>query len=569
MALRPGTTPRQTLDYLIDLFEPRIRNAFLAAIQDIVDNTILNEVIRAIENGDPEAAFRALGFSNAAMEPLVTAIEQAFESGGVMTGDNFPKYLRTPSGRAVFRFDVRNSRAEAWLRDHSGQLITRISNEVRENVRSALEQGMLEGVNPRSVARNIVGHVDPVTKQRTGGLVGLTPNQQKWVSNTRRDLLNLDPNYFNRELRDKRFDRTVAKAIAEERALPMDVIEKLTNAYKNKALKYRGDMIGRTEAIQALNQSEWEAVMQAVDMGALRRQDVSRHWDAAGDTRTRWSHMRMDRKYNKAGVEIDEPFVSPSGARMMFPGDTSLGAPGEEVINCRCRVRLKVDFLARWNDGPQTPRGPIVPPAQAVKPPVPIETPEQRNTRLDGELKSYVLDNGRRENREFLWAYDRKTGEKLGQNLGTTSHVAIPEDMAAAMLDHNAEIVAHHNHPSSSSFSWADLFQVTNSPGLAGLWAHGHNGSSYYAEGVRPLAKSAFDAASNQIRNELQTLINNAYQTDKALAETLIPAAGKMHGHAVSMLLQKQKYITYSADLQNENVAAFEKLEHWFKEFFK
>jgi hypothetical protein len=38
--------------------------------------------------------------------------------------------------------------------------------------------------------------------------------------------------------------------------------------------------------------------------------------------------------------------VSPSGARMMFPGDFSLGAPPEEIINCRCVVKHRVDFLA-------------------------------------------------------------------------------------------------------------------------------------------------------------------------------------------------------------------------------
>lgn len=349
---------RQTLDDLIDLFTPAIRDAFLEALRGVVDEVLIGEVIAAIENGDPTAAFEALGFSQAALRPITAAIERAFETGGVLTGETFPKYLRTPTGRAIFRFDVRNSRAEAWLRDHSSQLVTRLSDEARSVVRTTLERGMLEGRNPRVVANDIVGvrttRVDPATGEKTytrvGGAVGLTTNQEKWVASARRRLLDLDDAYFGMELRDKRFDSVVRRAIADGRPLPADTVEKLTTAYKVKALKYRGDNIARTEAMQALNRSEWEATMQAVDIGALRRQDVTRHWDSASDTRVRWSHKAMDTKYKAEGVGIDEPFVSPSGAQMMHPGDTSLGAGADEVAMCRCRVRMKVDFLAQWND---------------------------------------------------------------------------------------------------------------------------------------------------------------------------------------------------------------------------
>lgn len=337
---------RQTLDDLIELFSPEIRNAFQAAMQDVVDNAIINQMIEAIEQGDVIAAFEALGFTQAAMLPIIKVVENAFERGGVLTGEKFPKFLRTPSGRAIFRFDVRNSRAEAWLRDHSSQLVTRLTDEARDNVRSVMERGMIAGVNPRSTALDIVGRIDPTSRKRVGGIIGLTRNQELWVANTRRDLVNLSENYFNRELRDKRFDKTVRAAIDNGIALDRDTIDKLVTAYKNNALRYRGETIARTEAIQALNQSEYEATLQAVDMGALRANDVKRVWDSAGDKRVRWSHSKLDGQ----AVGINEPFVSPSGARLMFPGDTSLGAGADEVVNCRCRVRMEVDFLAQWVD---------------------------------------------------------------------------------------------------------------------------------------------------------------------------------------------------------------------------
>jgi hypothetical protein len=338
-------TPKQQLDALIDLFAPDIRSAFLAAVQDVVDNVILNQIVDAIQRGDPEAAFRALGISDAAMRPITAAIERAFEQGGVMTGATFPKYLNTASGKAVFRFDVRNSRAEAWLRDKSSSLITHIQEDARVGVRNTLTVGMEAGRNPRNVALDIVGRLDK-TGHRVGGIVGLNQQQEYWARSARRRLTDLDSAYFNMELRDKRFDRTVEAAIKAGKPLPSDVVEKLTTRYKANALRYRGEMIGRTEAMQSLNRAEWEATKQAVDLGAVSESAVRRHWDSAGDSRVRYSHRSMDRKYNKKGVGLDEPFRSPSGALMMHPGDTSLGASADEVVACRCRVRTKIDWLA-------------------------------------------------------------------------------------------------------------------------------------------------------------------------------------------------------------------------------
>lgn len=343
---------RETLDTLIDLFIPELRNAFLGAIQNVVDNAVLMDVIKAIESGDVEAAFRSLGFSDAAMRPLTAVIEQAFERGGVLTGGTFPRYLNTPSGRAVFYFDVRNSRAEAYLRDHSSSLVTRIREDTRVAVRNVLTDGMQLGDNPRRVALDIIGRVDPVTRKRVGGIVGLTPGQERWVGSARNKLANLDDSYFQMELRDKRSDSVVRRAIAEGRPLNRETIDRLIIGYKNNALKYRGETIARTEALQSLNQSEYEAIKQAVDLGAVDESAVRRHWDSAGDKRVRWSHKRMDAIYDKKGVGLDEPFKSPSGVLMMFPGDTSnIGGAdpkkvAAEVVMCRCRVRLKVDWLA-------------------------------------------------------------------------------------------------------------------------------------------------------------------------------------------------------------------------------
>lgn len=332
---------------LVARFEIEIQNAFLEAIQNIKDEVILQELIDAITEGDINRAIASLGMSEAALRPLIAKIEQSFEMGGVITGGTFPRDLRTPFTRTVFRFDVRNSRAEAWLRDRSSKLVQKIEQETRVLVRNAVTSGLQRGIGPRNVALDLVGRIDPVTKKRMGGVIGLTPYQQGIVDRMRTDLLTLNSRYFSRAQRPARFDDIVQAAFDAGKPLDVDMIERLVTMYKNNMLRYRGEVIGRTEAIASLNRSELEAINQAVDSGMVKASAVKRVWDSAGDDgRTRESHLQMDGQT----VGLNEAFTFPDGTKAMFPGDNSLDAPGSETIQCRCVARTEIDWLAGARD---------------------------------------------------------------------------------------------------------------------------------------------------------------------------------------------------------------------------
>lgn len=336
-----------SLEQLIALKIPEIQRLFLEVMQDIVDRAILSEMIAAIEANDAERLFKATGFTPAALAPIIDAIEQVYKDSAETTTDGMPKRIRTPTGLAIFRFDMRNPRVENDLKVNSSILITRLTEEARQNVRNALQDGMIKGDNPRTTALNIVGRIDPVTKQRIGGVIGLTENQEMWVRNAERYLKQLDPKYFNLKLRDKRFDSIVQKAIESGKPLSSDDVSKIITRYKAAALKWRGENISRTETIQALNRGEYMANMQLVQEGLIKPEQVTKEWDDVGDSRVRHTHRFLAQKYGKGkGIGLDEPFISPSGARLMFPGDSRLGAPVEEIAHCRCRVHIRVNWLA-------------------------------------------------------------------------------------------------------------------------------------------------------------------------------------------------------------------------------
>lgn len=347
------TSAAAKLKKLVEQFTPTIRDAFLEAISDITSRVVLKELTEAIEEGDITRAVAALGIDEAAFRPLTAAIEQAFEIGGLTTAETFPRT------RTVFRFDVRNSRAEAWARDHSSAKVRELAEETRERVRATIQKGMIDGRNPRSTGLDLVGRVDRKTGNRVGGVIGLTGAQQKWVDNARKDIAELNAlldksltreqlskridnnNYFSRARRMPSGDAIIKRKLLSGQRIDADTTEKLMTHYKRSMLEYRGESDGRTESISALNQSEHEAIMQAVEKGTVKEAAVKRIWDAAGDDRVRDDHALMDGQT----VGLREPFTFPDGSKAMFPGDRSLDAPPEQIIQCRCIVRTVIDWL--------------------------------------------------------------------------------------------------------------------------------------------------------------------------------------------------------------------------------
>ncbi|ACL61751.1 phage minor head protein [Methylobacterium nodulans] len=325
---------------LIDAWAPRLQRAFLAAIADIQDKAQIGVIAALLERGDVNGAVEAVGLDPVAFRALDATTAQAFEDGGTFTVARFPA-LRQPNGhRLTIRFDVRNPSAEDWLRDHSSRKVTEIVDDQRVMIRAALTAGMVAGRNPRDVALDLVGRINPATGRREGGTIGLTAHQEEWARRYADQLARLDPAALTRQLRDKRFDSTVRTAIEQGKALKADQIAKMVLAYRNRALRYRAETIGRTEAMAALHQSQHEATQQAINAGQINPMHVEEIWRTTLDGRERDTHRAM----NGQRVRRGQPFVSPSGARLRYPGDPQ--APAAEIVNCRCYVEVKVNFLA-------------------------------------------------------------------------------------------------------------------------------------------------------------------------------------------------------------------------------
>jgi hypothetical protein len=184
---------------------------------------------------------------------------------------------------------------------------------------------------------DIVGRVNPQTGRREGGLLGLTANQAAAVLKARTQLLTFDLAYFKRGLRNRSFDRMIQSAFRDEKRLTEAQLSRILGSYSNRLLKLRGDTIARTESIASLHAGQREAFSQAIGRGAFGPQHVVRIWRATGDVRTRDAHVAI----NGEVVGWDQRFSN----GLLFPAEP--GGPPEEVINCRCWLETRVDFIGQ------------------------------------------------------------------------------------------------------------------------------------------------------------------------------------------------------------------------------
>lgn len=324
----------QRIRKLLGQYDKEVREAFLRAIQGRVNSINMRSLEQAIEARDFNRVLTIAGLTRADLFPLDSALSNAFVAGGQTVSQAAPAYA------VAFGFDGRARRAEAWARGHVGGLVGGIVDEQLDMLRQAIGDQLQSGTAPRVVATRIAGRT--VNGRRQGGIVGLSRLQGGYLESARAELENLDGAYFQRTLRDRRFDGVVRRAITDGTALSRTDVERITARYGSRMLFHRGETIARTESITALRAGRREGVLQGIEAGAIREERLSRVWSATLDKRTRDDHVAIDGQKVEG---IDAPFVLPDGSRMLYPGDTSMGASASQTINCRCYDEYVVDWL--------------------------------------------------------------------------------------------------------------------------------------------------------------------------------------------------------------------------------
>lgn len=323
------------LEELIAKLSADIRKAFLEAIGALRSSIDVPTLVKALEAGDVAEAMRLVGLEPARFRPIERQLFVAYETAGLDITVGIDR-VRRSNVQALF--DINEPAAAQWIKGHTTDLIRQITDDQRRLIETAfapLHSGidpLISGDTPQKLALDLVGRVNRVTGKREGGFLGLTSQQAEWARNYEAELQGVpDAAALGRNLRDRRFDKAIRKAIASGEPLPEKTRLAAANAYRNRALRYRAEAIAGNEAHVVTIQAQTDAWEQASDRGALEGRSIRRRWITREDARVRPTHAAIP-GMNPKGVGLKEPFKTPIGPTMQ-PGWSF--EPG-----CRCMVHI-------------------------------------------------------------------------------------------------------------------------------------------------------------------------------------------------------------------------------------
>lgn len=309
----------------IDKYQPKIRKAILAVWEELRKQFTYKELETALVTEGVNGIMRYLD----ALEPTMAAIlvpelQEAIAESGRLVIDILPSGSITVPGY-IPSVQFTNPYAVEAVRQYTFDLIRNISAETRDAVRLSVTTAVSQGRPPAAIARDF--------KQT----IGLTVEQEQSVQNYRKYLENLSREALQRESRDKRYDRTVERAIETGKALPKAKIDELVAAFRRKREAQRSLTIARTESMSAMDLGQDIALEQTKQDGALAL-DLVQFWNVTVDSREREAHLLVP-SMNPDGVPYGEFFQTLLGP-MRYPRDRKYGKAAN-VINCRCRRSFK------------------------------------------------------------------------------------------------------------------------------------------------------------------------------------------------------------------------------------
>ena len=326
--------------------DPQIARAFIAAIETMRLRIPAEEIARLIERRDFTTLENAFSshFTSTEWQPYGEAIKRAVLAGVKATSET-----QGVINGAQEDFEIRlglNPRLEQFALTMTSTRIREIDQTTRDTIRQVLQSGTTAGDDPFAIARRIRGSI------------GLTQRQEAAVNNYERMLRALDPTVLDRKLRDRRSDASVGRAIANDKALTDAQVRSLTDRYRDRYVKYRANVIARTESIRAVQGAQWELFQDMINKGQIDARQVRRTWITTNDGHVRNAHVQIP-VMNPSGVGQATSFASPLGP-ILYPGDPS--ALAANTIQCRCAVFARIISRGLLPSSPGTTVAPPPPP---------------------------------------------------------------------------------------------------------------------------------------------------------------------------------------------------------------
>jgi hypothetical protein len=307
-----------------DQISAKVRQAFLDAVNNLGDRIDIEQIRSLLEQGRVDQALHTVdaqllqqGFAPVAEAITGAAVDAARQTARAVNA----------LGEMNISFGITNPQTVDFLRTYEMGLIRAMSADALASVRAAIQAGVAAGRNPLDVARDV--------RQ----FIGLTDSQARAVLNYRNALEQGSRDALSRQLRDRRFDPTVARAARGESVLSTEQIDTMVGRYEARYLRYRSETIARTESIRSLGAGNHQLWNQAANSGKVDANLVTKKWVTVGDHKVRDTHRELDGQV----VKLNERFQC-SGGPIMYPGDPNASAA--MTCNCRCVVIYRFKLAA-------------------------------------------------------------------------------------------------------------------------------------------------------------------------------------------------------------------------------
>ena len=304
----------------LDGVERTIRNAFLAFVRTVKSDEVLSEVNAFLALGDIESALAIVDTHIIRLSNILPAVIQD-------VGDAEANVLLSTLGvsSAGVAFDPTDTRAANIMRQSKLEFISQATESQRAATRQALTRSFEIGEGSRQTA---IAFRDSL---------GLTAKQESAVENYRTLLQRNSAQALQRELRDRRFDRSIEGAISRGEPLGEKQIDRMVTRYRERFVQFRAENVARTEGVRATSLARDEALRQTLEDTGTDETKVERTWRRTDDARVRDHHDVMQGQK----VGLNQPFIDGKGNNLRFPGDPS--APLDTTAQCRCVVTIRIN----------------------------------------------------------------------------------------------------------------------------------------------------------------------------------------------------------------------------------
>ena len=336
--------------------EPQLAIRVMAAYTAIRNSISVPQLVKLLGEASPERIASMLVATEDLLphfKPFGSAVTQgSIDAAKRFTLDLPVDIKKVLGGTAASRtFGVLNPHIITGLRKLDSRVMLNLTGGVRDTFMDVMVRGMEAGDPHAKIARKL------------RDTLGLARNQAQAVDNFEKMLKEGDRDALSRVWRDKRFDRTLQRALGKDgTGLTKAQIDKMTAAYRKRAIASNAATHARTAALDAQRLGQklnWE---DAIAQGTVKRSEVWKRWSDTGDDRVRPEHIEASGEE----VPFDEPFSV-----------TGEDIPGESSFSCRClaiyfrkprRKDWKPKEAGLLKPGHRVVRGPGVLPAVPVVP---------------------------------------------------------------------------------------------------------------------------------------------------------------------------------------------------------